>query len=697
MSRNSHDAVSSGCEICSFDVFDTVLFRRTGPPETVFIMMEEQWIRRFSVKAPMQFAEVRSRAESRVREQMRRDTVTIHEIYRDVAQCLSLDASLTEEIIRFELEVERSVLLPCPEGVKIIEQCREAGRRVVFLSDMYLPPEFIEQILTERGIRQESENVYVSSALGVSKASGEMFGYVQASLGVSPQAFFHSGDSYEVDVKAALQHGWLAGRIAGSCFTNREFVLWDISRTTRNMDYRVAGAARSARLEATSVHDVSTAVALSLGASVAGPLLTAYAVWVLRQAEANNLEELYFLSRDGQVVFEICSILLESGYSYRPKLTYVYGSRQVWAFFALAELPTDEQADFYADVLAHASESLTDCLELLDLDGSQDLVGWRKIMEAQVGPALNRTSRKMIYQALLDDPTAHAVLERKIAENSDLYTDHLRQVARSPGAAAGVVDIGWSGRWTVLVADMFEQVIGKRPLGFQIGRYGKAGKEHIPTLECFLFDQATESGISGVPGWFVPLVESFCGADHGRITRMERRNGVVCPVESDSRCAGVPEASFAAFRNGIRAFARSWHGVAPRQTLLAKPEGLIEICRRFWEFPSREEAAFLASVDVGMAPNADCDRRLLRPYTWADVLKLVTTGHLPGFEPLWWHRGSLALTSSRVVRLVMFSGESCIAAMKQLVKSPASFCRIFKKQTLKWYLKSFRWLLTSNE
>jgi FMN phosphatase YigB (HAD superfamily) len=690
----STDELSCSLEhakVCSFDVFDTLLFRRTGPPEAVFVTMAAGWKLRFGCEAPPWFVQVRSGAEARVRAWQESDIVTFDQIYRDVVFQLGPESPTSDELMAYELETEERALRPCPEGTALLARCRSEGKLIVFLSDMYLPPEFIRQRLASYGLLQDGDRLYVSGSVRSSKASGALYRHVQQDLGASGDSIFHVGDSTAVDVEAARRQGWPAATLNSAALTRREHVLWHLAWQGRGLDARVAGAARAARLRVGAQCGGEDA-AVALGTAVAGPLLVAYAAWVLAEARQLGLEELFFLSRDAQVVFEICKVLSSVDDRPAPRLTYLYGSRQVWAFHALRCRAFEEQADFFADHLAHSSDSFESCLALLGLQAHPGLSVWRQQHRGEFSGRLLRDQRHAIYRCLQSDPESGPLLQQHLAEQDTLYLDYLRGLPIRRNAAAGLVDIGWSGRWTHILAGMFELVAGIRPLGFQMGRVAKLRADSDTGIRCFMFDQALGTGLPDVPGWFVPLMEAFCGADHGRTQSMERTEAGIRAVPSSCRFSGIPESTFRAFRLGVVLFSEEW--VAGSERRNAPPgtrEALIQVCQALWDFPSGAEANFVGSVHVGLSPAEDNDRQLCRPYQWSDFTRLLTTTYLPGFEPHWWHNGSLAL-SPPSLRAAMFSMQSAVQTAKQLVRDPAALRGCLKPCRFKEALKRLRWI-----
>jgi len=676
--------------VCSFDMFDTLFYRRSGMPETVFDLMKEEWGERFGCAAPECFASLRAGSERQAQQRHGRDTVTIDEIYESMCVFLGPTDPSIEEIIDYELDMEKRVLAPVAAGAELVDKARHSGKQIVFPSDTYLPESFLTELLQRHGFMQKGDRLYASAKRGASKATGQLFPHVAKDLGLPASSLLHIGNSEEVDVKRARSNGWRAQHFGLADWNNREWVLWHLSQAGRGLSQHVHAAARNARLNGVG-DDRQDNAAFNIGAAVAGPVLVAFAEWILEQARKDGIDELFFLSRDAQVVFEICRIISENEKNAQsPKLTYVYGSRQVWAFYALRSLVENDQAAFFADQLAFSATSLEDCADLLGFAGDAAVRNLFPRIQKVQDAAPDREQRLRFYQSLLDDHALRNSLQSKMAERSRIYMEYLSTLPVRAGSSCAIVDIGWSGMWTEIVGSMFRDAGAGKVVGLQMGRFRKTHPTWNVRVECFLFD---ESPSGAAPGWIVPLLEVFCGADHGRVIGMKKATNDVVAVESSRRFGGMPEGAFRSFRSGILSFARESLAIAKAAaTPIGDCSALTELLKRFWLFPTEAEARFVAHADVGLSPNADQDRIMLRPYRAADLARLLATSRLPGFEPHWWHRGALAITQISLAAAIGII-DSLYLSLKLCLRGASAQSTAIPINNIREHAKFLRWLL----
>ena len=105
---------------------------------------------------------------------------------------------------------------------------------------------------------------------------------------------------------------------------------------------RFARASRVARAAIETASEHETAIR-DVAAGVAAPALVAFVIWIQEQARQRGLRRLRFLSRDGQVLYELTRRLAPLPGA-DLDLEYVYSSRLTWSLAAtrpdrLAEAP----------------------------------------------------------------------------------------------------------------------------------------------------------------------------------------------------------------------------------------------------------------------------------------------------------------------------------------------------------------------
>lgn len=186
-------------KIYSFDLFDTLVTRGLNNPKDVFTLVESIknvnyrvfFLKAFSYREIRIFSEKLARFLSR----KRREDINIYDIYKIV----SLFIRNSNELLELELKLELDISLPKSENIKILNQIKGKGDFLCITSDMYLPVEVIKKILKKNRIYVNK--IYVSSEIGLTKSSGNLFNFIANDLQVNLNQIVHYGDNLDSDVR----------------------------------------------------------------------------------------------------------------------------------------------------------------------------------------------------------------------------------------------------------------------------------------------------------------------------------------------------------------------------------------------------------------------------------------------------------------------------------------------------------------
>jgi SAM-dependent methyltransferase/FMN phosphatase YigB (HAD superfamily) len=205
-------------KVVSFDIFDTLLSRPLLAPQDLFEMLQ---VRHFASRGRLyeNFAAVRQRAEKTVRDQMRANgigDITLAEIYTCLGDYLGLSQDESDQLREAELALESRLLYPRGAIRKVFDAARDAGKRIIVASDMYLDPDFLMTVLRNEGF-EGIDRLYVSSAYREQKRTGLLYQRIIADLrqdGFQAGDVLHIGDNRHSDILQAEQAGFASGYIA---------------------------------------------------------------------------------------------------------------------------------------------------------------------------------------------------------------------------------------------------------------------------------------------------------------------------------------------------------------------------------------------------------------------------------------------------------------------------------------------------
>lgn len=191
-------AALAGHDVISFDIFDTALHRTVERPNDVFRIMGS----RLGVD---RFARIRKNAEGHARMEKGRlqgtREVTLREIYAVMEERYGASPAWEEMEQALEVELSR----PNPYIKAVFDQLIAMGKTIVFMSDMYLPRDVLEEMLVRNGY-SGYEKIYVSNEYLRRKGDGTLQQVLIDNYG-SETSIVHVGDVYEADVEKSVTAG----------------------------------------------------------------------------------------------------------------------------------------------------------------------------------------------------------------------------------------------------------------------------------------------------------------------------------------------------------------------------------------------------------------------------------------------------------------------------------------------------------
>jgi HAD superfamily hydrolase (TIGR01549 family) len=205
------DILSPDVECVSFDVFDTLLLRPLYTPKDLFRFLDGDFIRITGDKfASFHDARVSCEGQARLNCPTRQD-IAIEGIYEALGERYNLSEADTNFLLERELSLELEFSAPRGSILEIFELARFAGKKIIIISDMYLPGGFIAKLLEKNGYAGY-DKLYVSSDTGLSKSTGDLYKYAVKDAGLDPNRVLHIGDNWQSDVVRAKDAGF------GTCF-----------------------------------------------------------------------------------------------------------------------------------------------------------------------------------------------------------------------------------------------------------------------------------------------------------------------------------------------------------------------------------------------------------------------------------------------------------------------------------------------
>lgn len=197
-------------KVISFDIFDTLLVRPSIIPTDIFYLLDSHF-----PECKKKFSELRLTAENR----MDALNATLSEIWSFILKSEHIDPDLAEAMMQGEVQLEKHLLTERKDVKEIYKFALEQGKRVIAVSDMYLPADILREILCAKGYT-EIERIYVSCEHKKRKDSGDLYELVLSEECIKdPSQMVHIGDNDQSDYRIPLNYG-----ITSICYPS----IWNI-------------------------------------------------------------------------------------------------------------------------------------------------------------------------------------------------------------------------------------------------------------------------------------------------------------------------------------------------------------------------------------------------------------------------------------------------------------------------------------
>jgi len=610
-------------QISSFDIFDTLLTRLVIEPTEIFKICGDRalqfgWIN-FSAET---FRKMRINAENRSRLFYKAGEVSLDEIYREIANTLEIDTDTIDKIKELELTVEIEYLTAVPKAHQLIETARRSHPNVLFLSDMYLPEDFLKERLKQHGFWQEGDRLYVSSQLRKSKGQGDLFLKVLEDLSLRPQDLTHTGNSWQSDVAKPSSLGINSIYFDDANPNRYELILQKYAHVTNGITSLWAGISRYTRL----TREVATqkeSIIRDIAACVAAPILTAYTMWILQQAKAKQLARIYFLARDGEILLQIAKELAPKIYP-EVELRYLYVSRQALRMPGLTQINKAFWEWMFDDTDIFTIDSLLArmCLEPQAAQPIFEPIGypptlWQKNLSAKERISLRN---KLEKSKLLQD------LVLQIAEKKrEVLKAYLEQERMLDGQPFGLVDVGWRGSLQISLENAFEIFGTRMPVGFYFALDKPSGGLKLKgEAIAFFFNLNNSTGLrNDIDYRYVSAMEVFCaGCEGTTLDYTLQADGSVVPKLKHISNQPALDWGLKSFQQSVIAFVRHLIERSPADyPLPISPkllrEALDELFLALNKSPTKQEAEAFMDCPFFDDPNE------LYHFYWAMPLRLI--------------------------------------------------------------------------
>lgn len=302
-------------DIISFDIFDTIIERKTLIPQDVFLILQNKTdtIHNF------QFRRFHSEIVND------KENPSYDEIYDFFKMTYVLENDEVQILKNLEIDIENSIICAKEAVVTLFEYAKRKNKTVYLISDMYLSKESLRRILDKNGITGYAD-ILVSNEFRSSKNEG-LFEYYVERCGEDKR--LHIGDHPKLDGINAIMHGIDAVILPNALDLFKKSRYQHVLMQVDTINERSIVALFANKLFSDPFerrHVISEAREYAY--LFLGPLIAVFMTWLIEETRKSKYSKLLFASRDGYLLLKLYKKAIEIlGIDDAPEGLYLYTSR----------------------------------------------------------------------------------------------------------------------------------------------------------------------------------------------------------------------------------------------------------------------------------------------------------------------------------------------------------------------------------
>lgn len=292
--------------VISVDLFDTLIMRQVLFPTDIFelvnLKLKEQGINIDD------FCGRRLESEKYL---AKKRQSTLEEIYAYMIRTYQIPDVCAKQLAELEWETDCELLCPRTEVCGIMELAKKRGKKIYIISDTYYTKRQLEQILDKCKISFYTD-IFASCEYETGKTQ-RLFQVVHEKLQMNN--WLHIGDDLTADIECAQKSGLECCQLySGIDLLDKVgyLGLWDSADKICN---RIKIGMFTAKLFNSPFqfeneeYKISVETAYDLGYLFFAPVITDFVLWFAYQMEKNNIQNIWFGTRDGYLIKKMYDLL----------------------------------------------------------------------------------------------------------------------------------------------------------------------------------------------------------------------------------------------------------------------------------------------------------------------------------------------------------------------------------------------------
>ena len=453
--------IAANVDTVSFDLFDTLLIRRIHDPDLVklpvarFVADMAQGKGLDWTQDQVQNLRDSIEKEHRIETGKKFDD---HEACYPQYMKEMLSQVFAEEynellfdtVADYEVAMENSMLVPRGEFIDWLKELREQGKKILIVSDIYLPAIYLKRFVEHAGFLDLVDDVVSSADTFLAKASGKAFPLLQKQFDLDPKRWLHVGDNPVSDGLRPIEFGIQAIVLHDASEKRRKSVI------RRLVNYGAGkpfwrGRALQQLMQPLEYENIERHELYVEGYSFLGPMIGAFVQSVAEKSMEKNIGKVFFLAREGWTFKKYWEESVPELFPGRtlPETEYLYVSRMALAGASCAyQGLTKGNAGIV--FLPQGNSDFLDVCRVFSLDPlpfnshleRHQLTGETVLSPAHDGYLPENSVR---FAELIEDDAFQEEVKKQTRPINDALQRYLEAMGFFDHQDVALVDIGWLG------------------------------------------------------------------------------------------------------------------------------------------------------------------------------------------------------------------------------------------------------------
>lgn len=477
----------------SFDIFDTLIKRNFSEPKDIFKYIEIN----FKVD---DFYNKRIEAERNLRLRAKEE-ISLNDIYDELKKNYDEKNINLDYVKKVEIETEINCCVLNKSIYNIYKYCRENKKKIIITSDMYLPIEVIKLILEKNNIY--FDEIFLSSDIGLTKKSGNLYRYILESLKINGKQLIHIGDNFKSDYLNAKKSKISSIKISQHKIDIKHF------DNISNLDEKILKYTINNQI------DKKNGYFYNCGYSIMGPLLLCFCLWLKEKVKNDKISKLLFLSRDGLIIKKAYDKLFKEA-----NTEYFYASRRALIIPSLKYYNSIEA--MMNNMFLEKNVTIKSLIKALGLNfNDKNIKKIIKNYEVHLEDIIN--TEKLFashskYSYFFNELYEMVVKESKVENIA--FLKYFNEILGNDKNKVGIVDIGWFGN----MQNALEKILSNEKeaieiYGYYVGLVPDNNNQDRYNMCGFLFDKYHSCDLHKYEKRFNAVFETMFLASHGSLKK----------------------------------------------------------------------------------------------------------------------------------------------------------------------------------